>query len=120
MQVGFFEKIKIGAHDYKAPKRLTTLHQNKDYGQWGVDGKVPACFLSSIHTTGGNSGSPVLNARGELVGLNFDRVWEGTMSDIMFDPAKCRNIVVDIRYVLFLIDKYAKAGYLLEEMELVK
>lgn len=117
---GVFEKIKIGAHDYKAPKRLTTLHQNKDYGQWGVDGKVPACFLSSIHTTGGNSGSPVLNARGELVGLNFDRVWEGTMSDIMFDPAKCRNIVVDIRYVLFLIDKYADAGYLLKEMELVK
>lgn len=83
-----------------------------------VDGTVPVCFSASIHTTGGNSGSPVLNAKGELIGLNFDRVWEGTMSDIMFDPAKCRNITVDIRYVLFLIDKYAKAPYLIEEMKL--
>ena len=81
---------------------------------------MPACFLASVHTTGGNSGSPTLNANGELVGLNFDRVWEGTMSDVMFDPIKCRNIVVDIRYVLFFIDQYAKAGYLLKEMSLVE
>ncbi len=117
---GVFEKVEIGAHDYTVGKELRDLYEQKDYGRWSVDGKVPACFLSSVHTTGGNSGSPVLNAKGELVGLNFDRVWEGTMSDVMFDPAKCRNIVVDIRYVLFLIEKLAGAGYLLEEMELVR
>ncbi len=117
---GVVEKVAIGAHDYLMEPRLKQLYQTKDYGQWSVDGKVPTCFLSSVHTTGGNSGSPVLNAKGELVGLNFDRVWEGTMSDVMFDPEKCRNIVVDIRYVLFMIEKYAEAGYLLQEMELVK
>lgn len=115
---GVVEKVAIGAHDWVMPKRLRELYEKKDYGRWAVDGTVPVCFSASIHTTGGNSGSPVLNAKGELIGLNFDRVWEGTMSDIMFDPAKCRNITVDIRYVLFLIDKYAKAPYLIEEMKL--
>lgn len=117
---GVVEKVKMGAHDYIMPARLQELYAQKDYGRWNKDGSVPACFLASVHTTGGNSGSPTLNARGELVGLNFDRVWEGTMSDVMFDPVKCRNIVVDIRYVLFFIDKYAKAGYLLDEMTLVE
>ncbi|MGP1362401.1 MAG: S46 family peptidase [Bacteroides sp.] len=117
---GLVEKVRIGAHDYIMPERLRALYQAKDYGQWAVEGSVPACFLASVHTTGGNSGSPALNARGELVGLNFDRVWEGTMSDIMFDSQKCRNIVVDIRYVLFMIEKYAQAPYLLEEMVLVR
>lgn len=117
---GVVEKVKMGAHDYIMPARLQELYAQKDYGRWNRDGSVPACFLASVHTTGGNSGSPTLNARGELVGLNFDRVWEGTMSDVMFDPVKCRNIVVDIRYVLFFIEKYAKAGYLLDEMTLVE
>jgi len=117
---GMVEKVKIGAHDYIMRPQLQALYANKDYGRWNTNGSVPACFLASVHTTGGNSGSPTLNARGELVGLNFDRVWEGTMSDIMFDPVKCRNIVVDIRYVLFFIDRYAKADYLLKEMELVE
>ena len=117
---GVVEKVKMGAHDYVMPARLQELYAQKDYGRWNRDGSVPACFLASVHTTGGNSGSPTLNARGELVGLNFDRVWEGTMSDVMFDPVKCRNIVVDIRYVLFFIEKYAKAGYLLDEMTLVE
>jgi hypothetical protein len=80
------------------------------------DGEVPVCFLATNHTTGGNSGSPVLNAKGQLVGLNFDRVWEGTMSDLVFDPEICRNIALDIRYVLFTIEKIGRAGYLLEEM----
>lgn len=113
---GVVEKEAMGAYDYVVPVRLRELWEKKDFGRWGENGSVPACFLASIHTTGGNSGSPTLNARGELIGLNFDRVWEGTMSDIMFDPHRCRNIVVDIRYVLFLIDKYARAGYLVDEM----
>jgi len=78
------------------------------------------CFTASNHTTGGNSGSPVLDANGYLIGLNFDRVWEGTMSDIMFDPEKCRNIMVDLNYVLFIIDKFAGADHLVKEMSLVK
>jgi hypothetical protein len=76
------------------------------------------CFLTTSHTTGGNSGSPVINGSGELIGTNFDRVWEGTMSDIMFSPDRCRNIAVDIRYTLWIIDKVEGAGYLLDEMKL--
>ena len=85
-----------------------------------MDGRytVPVCFIASNHTTGGNSGSPVLNGRGELIGINFDRTWLSTMSDIEFDPEICRNIAVDIRYVLFVIDRIGGAGYLLDEMEL--
>ena len=78
---------------------------------------MPVCFLATNHTTGGNSGSPVLNGRGELVGINFDRTWLSTMSDIEFDPDVCRNIAVDIRYVLLVIDRIGGAGHLIDEME---
>ena len=81
---------------------------------------MPVCFIASNHSTGGNSGSPVLDADGNLKGLNFDRCWEGTMSDIMFDPDRCRNIMVDLNYVLFIIDKFADAKHLIDEMKLVK
>jgi hypothetical protein len=77
------------------------------------------CFLASNHTTGGNSGSPIIDAYGNLIGLNFDRTWESTMSDVMYDPYICRNISVDVRYILFIIDKFAGAGYLIDEMTLV-
>ena len=79
---------------------------------------VPVAFLATNHTTGGNSGSPVLNGDGKLVGINFDRTWLSTMSDLEFDPAMCRNISVDIRYVLFVIEKIGGAGYLIDEMTL--
>lgn len=113
---GVIEKSKTGKHDYVIPERLEELYEAKDYGTYGVEGKMPVCFTASNHTSGGNSGSPVLDAEGRLIGINFDRNWEGTMSDEMYDPTQCRNISVDIRYVLFVIDKYAGAGYLLDEM----
>ena len=118
---GVMEKYIPGDYEFDVPTRLRELYAKKDYGRYGTkDGKMPLCFLSTCHTTGGNSGSPAIDARGNLIGLNFDRVWEGTMSDIHYDPKICRNIMVDIRYVLFVIDKYAGAGYLVDEMKLVK
>jgi hypothetical protein len=117
---GVMEKRKLGSADYAVPDKLVELYEAKDYGPYGVDGTIPVCFLASNHTSGGNSGSPVLDAEGRLIGLNFDREWEGTMSDLYYDPSLCRNIAVDIRYVLFVIDKYAGAGYLLEEMDIVR
>ena len=94
--------------------------EDKDYGRYAdEDGSLHVCFTASNHTTGGNSGSPVINGNGELIGLNFDRNWEGTMSDINYDINQCRNISVDIRYVLFVVDKFANARHLVEEMKLV-
>jgi hypothetical protein len=81
---------------------------------------MPVCFIATNHTTGGNSGSPAINAYGQLIGLNFDRLWEGTMSDLNYDASICRNIMVDIRYVLWLIDKVGGAGYLLDEMTIIQ
>ena len=116
---GVMEKYVPGDYEFDVPEKLRTLYRNKDYGQYGKNGKMPVCFIAANHTTGGNSGSPALDAYGNLIGLNFDRVWEGTMSDINYDPSICRNIMVDIRYVLFIIDKYAGAGHLVREMKLV-
>lgn len=116
---GILEKNDPSDPDLTVPSKLIDLYEAKDFGNYAVNGDVPVCFLSSLHTTGGNSGSPVMNGRGELIGINFDRTWESTMSDILFDPAKCRNISVDIRYVLFIMDKYLGAQRLIDEMELV-
>lgn len=119
---GIIAKDNPAIYDYDIPQALRDLYASKDYGRWAVGPKgrttVPVCFLASNHTTGGNSGSPVLNGRGELIGINFDRTWRSTMSDIAFDPSICRNIGVDIRYVLFVIDRVGGAGYLLREMKL--
>ena len=116
---GVMEKYVPGDYEFDLHPKLISLYQNKDYGKYGKNGKMPVCFIGTNHTTGGNSGSPALDAHGNLVGLNFDRVWEGTMSDLNYDPSICRNIMVDIRYVLFVIDKFAGAGHLVSEMKLV-
>ncbi len=116
---GIVQKYIPGDVDFDVPERLLELHTQKDYGPYTTDGELRVCFLGSNHTTGGNSGSPALNAWGDLVGLNFDRTWESTMSDIMFNPDICRNIMVDIKYILFVIDKYAGAKHLIEEMNLI-
>ena len=119
---GIMEKDNPEIYDYNIPQRLRDVYATKDYGRWGVtmNGKytVPVCFIATNHTTGGNSGSPVINGRGELIGVNFDRTWLSTMSDIEFDETLCRNIICDIRYVLFVIDKVGGAGWLIEEMGL--
>ncbi len=118
---GLVEKYKTGEEDFYVKPRLLELYEKKDYGQYAdKNGKLRTAFIGSNHTTGGNSGSPVLNAKGELIGTNFDRNWEGTMSDIMYNPAFCRNIILDIHYTLWIVDKFAGAGYLLNEMKIVK
>ncbi|MEM5563652.1 S46 family peptidase [Psychroserpens sp. AS72] len=117
---GVIEKYVPGDYEFDVPQKLIDLYDAKDYGQYAdTNGKVPVCFLGTNHTTGGNSGSPAIDAEGNLTGLNFDRVWEGTMSDMNYDPEICRNIMVDIRYVLFIVDKYAGAKHLIDEMTLV-
>ena len=117
---GIMEKENPHVYDYRVEPRLKELWQKKDYGQYAnKKGELPVAFIATNHTTGGNSGSPVLNADGQLIGINFDRCWEGTMSDLLFDPAYCRNISLDIRYCLFIIDKFAGARHLVDEMTLV-
>lgn len=116
---GIMEKDRPEIYDYNIPQALRDVYARKDFGPYTQDGEVPVCFLADNHTTGGNSGSPVLDAEGHLIGINFDRAWEGVMSDMQYDPDICRNIAVDIRYVLFVIDKVAGAGHLLEEMEII-
>ena len=119
---GIMEKDDPNVYDYNIPQVLRDIYATKDYGRWAqqIYGKksVPVCFLATNHTSGGNSGSPVINGKGELIGINFDRTWRSTMSDMEFDPSICRNISVDIRYVLFVIDRIGGASYLFDEMTL--
>jgi len=117
---GVMAKYEPGDYEFDVPAKLLELYENKDYGQYAAsNGKLPVCFIGTNHTTGGNSGSPAIDAHGNLIGLNFDRAWEGTMSDYNYDASICRNIMVDARYILFCVDKLAGASHLIKEMKLV-
>lgn len=118
---GYMAKYVPGDYEFDVDPKVRALYASKDYGNYALpNGQLPVCFIASNHTSGGNSGSPALNARGELIGINFDRVWEGTMSDYRFDESLCRNVMVDVRFVLWTIEKVGEAGRLIEEMTLVK
>ena len=117
---GIIEKNKTGNPDFELLPRMYDLYNKKEFGNYDQDGELWVCFTASNHTTGGNSGSPVINENGELIGINFDRTWESTMSDYMFDPGRCRNVVCDIRYVLWVIDVYAGAKNLIQEMNITR
>jgi hypothetical protein len=118
---GILEKINPSIDDYHLSDNIKNLYLTRDFGRYAdKEGNLRVCFTASNHTSGGNSGSPVFNATGELVGLNFDRCWEGTMSDVLYDSKLCRNITLDIRYLLFVIDKYAGANHLIDEMQVAE
>lgn len=117
---GIIEKDNPDIYDYNVPEILRNLYKTRDFGRYTHNGEVPVCFIADNHTTGGNSGSPVINADGHLIGVNFDRAWEGVASDLAYNPGQSRNISLDIRYALFLIDKFAGAGYLLDEMTIIE
>jgi hypothetical protein len=117
---GVIEKDNPNIYDYDVPEKLKEVYKAKDFGRYAVNGTVPVCFIATNHTTGGNSGSPVLDAEGNLIGLNFDRAWDGIMSDMEFDPQRSRNVTLDIRYLLFIVDKFAGAGHLLDEMTIIE
>lgn len=116
---GVMEKYIPGDYEYDVSPKLIELYNKKDYGIYGVNGRMPLDFIATNHTTGGNSGSPAFDKKGNLIGLNFDRVWEGTMSDLYYSPEICRNIMVDMRYVLFIIDKFAGAENLINELKII-
>ena len=117
---GIIEKYKPGDYEFNVPKKLLELYAHKDFKPYSNTGMMPVDFLGTAHTTGGNSGSPAINKEGDLIGINFDRVWEGTMSDLYYDQKICRNIMVDINYVLFIIDKLGDDKRLITEMTIKK
>ena len=116
---GVMEKEDPDNWEFVVAEKLKSLYREKEFGNYAsADGRMPVNFAATTHTTGGNSGSPVLNGKGELIGINFDRNWEGVGGDIQYLPDYQRSIIVDVRYVLFVIDKFAGAAHLIEELEL--
>lgn len=116
---GVIAKDNPDIFDYKVDPKLKELFAKHDFGPYANDkGELPVCFIASNHTTGGNSGSPVIDADGNLIGINFDRVWQGTMSDINYDVNRCRNISLDVRYFLFIVDKFAGAQNIIDELDI--
>ena len=116
---GVMEKEDPGNWEFVVPEKLKELYKNKDYGRYGEGNELKVCFLTNHDITGGNSGSPVINGKGELIGLAFDGNWEAMSGDIAYEPSLQRTINVDIRYVLFIIDKFAGAKRLIDEMDIV-
>jgi len=116
---GVMQKENPKSWEFTVPEKLKELYEAKDYGRYGQDGEMRVCFLTNNDITGGNSGSPVMNANGELIGLAFDGNWEAMSGDIAFEPELQRTISVDIRYVLFLIDKFGGAKNLIDELTIV-
>ena len=118
---GVMEKEDPGNYEFRVPAKLKELYNARDYGQYANDkGEIVTCFLTNLDITGGNSGSPVMDADGNLIGLAFDGNWEAMSGDVIFEPELQRCICVDIRYVLFMMDKFGGAGWLLDEMNIVK
>jgi len=116
---GVIAKEDPNSREFNIPDKFKMLHQNKEYGQYAENGKLHVCFLTDNDITGGNSGSPVINGKGELIGCAFDGNWEAMSGDIFFEPVLQRCINVDIRYILFIIDKFGDAKHLIDEMKLV-
>ena len=115
---GILEKYIPGDYEFDLPQNFKIALENRDFGRYAdKDGQLSVCFIAANHTSGGNSGSPALNSKGHLIGLNFDRLWEGTMSDFYFTTQRCRNIMVDVRYIMWVVDKYANANRLIEEIK---
>ncbi|HYG50925.1 MAG TPA: S46 family peptidase, partial [Flavobacteriales bacterium] len=117
---GIMQKEDPKNEEFIVPAKLKELYQKKDYGRYGTNGTLPVAFLSNTDITGGNSGSPVINANGELIGTAFDGNWEAMSGDIAFEPQLQRTISVDIRYTLFIVEKFAGATNLIKEMTIVE
>ena len=118
---GVMEKEQPGNHEFEVPQRLKDLYDAGDFGRYAMeDGRMPVAFITNNDITGGNSGSPIMNAEGELIGLAFDGNWEAISGDVIFEPQLQRCINVDIRYVLFIIDKFGGAGHLVDEMTIAE
>ncbi len=117
---GILEKMDNTSEEFQVPEKLAKLLRDRDYGNYAENGKLVVCFLTDNDITGGNSGSPVINGNGEIIGCAFDGNWEAMTGDLVYDPAKKRTICVDMRYVLFIIDKYAGAQNLINEMKIVR
>jgi hypothetical protein len=116
---GVMQKYKKGDYEFDLPQRFLDLAKNKEFGRYdSPDGYMPVCFITTNDITGGNSGSPVINGNGELIGLAFDGNWEAMTDKLAFEPELQRCICVDIRYVLWVMDVYSGAGHLVKEMDI--